>query len=429
MALADMTVRLLSTFFSDQGREVRLAVLDELVAHQPLVALEALKLVLELEKDGPLAPALGQVRATLGRSLGFKAAGLVADRAALAFRVPDSRYRFLKLLRAENGHRVYLAIHLGLRLPVEVCVLDRNAGTPDSAWTFLEAGRRRALATPPPVTRVIDGGTFAGWAYLASEPERPGAAGEIAPARPGLNARVLVIDDDLTVLLIASKILAGAGFQFQQAALPGEGLKLLGAGAFDVILTDLNFPGDLCGADVVTALKQVAATTPIVAMSSSEELDTWTEVLRQGVAGIVSKPLDATEMVAMIGRAASGLRPGILLVDESHLTRLVFRRFFENRGFVVTEAYGLASAKEQLRTSPPDVVVTEFQLPDGHGLEVAQHVLQSRREIKIVIHAADPTPGDVIRALRLRVGDVVTKTGSPRYLLNTIERMLATPGR
>jgi len=196
-----------------------------------------------------------------------------------------------------------------------------------------------------------------------------------------------------------------------------------------VILTDLNFPGDLCGADVVTALKQVAATTPIVAMSSSEELDTWTEVLRQGVAGIVSKPLDATEMVAMIGRAASGLRPGILLVDESHLTRLVFRRFFENRGFVVTEAYGLASAKEQLRTSPPDVVVTEFQLPDGHGLEVAQHVLQSRREIKIVIHAADPTPGDVIRALRLRVGDVVTKTGSPRYLLNTIERMLATPGR
>src|SRR5204863_505009 len=137
-------------------------------------------------------------------------------------------------------------------------------------------------------------------------------------------------DDEATTLSVGKLMCTPFGYTVDTAFSPEDALKMIERQAYDAVVTDLNFPGVLSGTDLVTALAASRSDLAVVAMSSSQDTDTWEEVLRCGVAGIVAKPLDSTELMAVLDRAVTRRKPELLLVDDSHLARRVFKRFFEN---------------------------------------------------------------------------------------------------
>src|SRR5258706_1660911 len=60
----------------------------------------------------------------------------------------------------------------------------------------------------------------------------------------------------------------------------------------------------------------------------------------------------------------------ILLVEDHADTAEVFARLLELRGFRVTVARTAASALDQARRLPFEVLVCDIQLPDGDGCEL-----------------------------------------------------------
>jgi PAS domain S-box-containing protein len=60
----------------------------------------------------------------------------------------------------------------------------------------------------------------------------------------------------------------------------------------------------------------------------------------------------------------------VLLVEDNPITRRMLRATFESGGYTVAEAGDGASALEAARRQPPDLVVTDFVLPDRDGLEL-----------------------------------------------------------
>jgi DNA-binding response OmpR family regulator len=246
----------------------------------------------------------------------------------------------------------------------------------------------------------------------------PGA-GRVAAAD---RKKVLVVDDEPLLLELAALLLEPAGYCVLTAMSLREALGRLAAESVDAVLTDLNFPDGHQGVELVKRLHSIPGAPPVVAMSGSPDASLWEEVLREGVAGVVAKPLDMVEVLAVIDRAITRRKPKILFVDDSPLARRIFKRYFENRGFETRVVPGVANAMGEIDADPPDIVVADLNLVDGSGLDVLTYIHENRLAMKVIMVSDSPNVEAVIRAHRMSVYDFVNKSEDPRYLLRSVER-------
>ncbi|MCB1884447.1 MAG: response regulator [Geminicoccaceae bacterium] len=91
-----------------------------------------------------------------------------------------------------------------------------------------------------------------------------------APPAPGEKAaRVLLIEDDEIDAGLVRRRLAGEAVEIVHARFAGDGIRRLGAGAFDVVILDLNLPDSWASETLKTAL-DAAGNVPIIAVSGNE---------------------------------------------------------------------------------------------------------------------------------------------------------------
>ncbi|HEX7879777.1 MAG TPA: sigma-54 dependent transcriptional regulator [Candidatus Eisenbacteria bacterium] len=75
----------------------------------------------------------------------------------------------------------------------------------------------------------------------------------------------------------------------------------------------------------------------------------------------------------------------ILLVDDDPAARAAVREYLEIHGFAVTEAATAEGTVEAFRSRPPDVVILDYRLPDGHALEILPKLKGIDAEVPILI--------------------------------------------
>ena len=81
--------------------------------------------------------------------------------------------------------------------------------------------------------------------------------------------RILVIDDEKTILSAIKIALSRAGFEVEIASDGQEGIQKFSSGRFDLVITDLRMPG-LDGHDVVDHIHNSDySSTPIICISAT----------------------------------------------------------------------------------------------------------------------------------------------------------------
>jgi CheY-like chemotaxis protein len=130
---------------------------------------------------------------------------------------------------------------------------------------------------------------------------------EAAVALPG-SPHLLVVDDDEAVRTALSEVLAGAGYAVALAASGLEGIaKVRERGhPFDLVMTDLGMP-DVPGWEVVEAVKQLDATTPVVIISGFDRQRAARRARELRVELVISKPFELEEVVSSV-RSLLGAR-------------------------------------------------------------------------------------------------------------------------
>ncbi|MFV2007974.1 MAG: sigma-54-dependent transcriptional regulator [Longimicrobiales bacterium] len=115
------------------------------------------------------------------------------------------------------------------------------------------------------------------------------------------SVRVLVADDQPDVLEALRILLKAAGIETESVSSPAGILESLEKSDFDAVLMDLNYTRDTTsgqeGLDLLTQLRVLDATVPVVVMTAWGSVDGAVEAIRRGAKDYVEKPWDNARLL------------------------------------------------------------------------------------------------------------------------------------
>ncbi len=114
--------------------------------------------------------------------------------------------------------------------------------------------------------------------------------------------RVLVVDDEPALRDMFRESLADRGFAVSTAADGQEGLAILRAQAFDVVLLDLKMPR-LDGLGLLRKVKEEEMEAEVIILTANAELDTAIEAMKLGAFDYLTKPCRLHEMEVVLRKA------------------------------------------------------------------------------------------------------------------------------
>lgn len=183
----------------------------------------------------------------------------------------------------------------------------------DPFYTTKFTGRGLGLPVVVGIVRAWEGGL-----QVESQPGQGTTFGLYLPARAHLTVElpptppvavgerigageVLVIDDEESVREAVTDLLGLQGIPTLSAAGGEEGLRMLQErqGAIRVVLLDLSMPG-LSGEETLLRLREIRPNLPIIPMSGYSETQVRARIKDGQIAGFLSKPFQADELIALV---------------------------------------------------------------------------------------------------------------------------------
>src|SRR5882672_9488140 len=113
--------------------------------------------------------------------------------------------------------------------------------------------------------------------------------------------RVLVVDDNTSLLRFLVSAFTANGCSVAQASAAEQAIELLSGEAFDLVVSDIKMPG-LSGLDLLRAVKGKQPGTPVVLITGAPSLNSAVFGLRHGAYDYLPKPFSIKEIQDLLQR-------------------------------------------------------------------------------------------------------------------------------
>jgi two-component system response regulator GlrR len=139
--------------------------------------------------------------------------------------------------------------------------------------------------------------------------------------------KILVVDDDETILKLLRMRLEAKGYEVFTASQPQEAVKIVEAEAINLALVDLKLNGE-SGIDLMKNLHQINPILPIIILTAFGTVKTAVEAMSKGAFSYLTKPFDDDELLLQIRNCLDRNR---LSVEVKKLRSIVKERYgFDN---------------------------------------------------------------------------------------------------
>jgi DNA-binding NtrC family response regulator len=208
-------------------------------------------------------------------------------------------------------------------------------------------------------------------------------------------AKILVVDDEKSILLLLKEALTQWGYQVTTAASAVEGLELLKNGLFDAIISDIRMP-DMSGLDLLREIRKQDETIEVVMMTGYPTIASAVQALKEGAYDYLSKPLILDELRHLMAR----MMERRFLRGEVHTLRA---RLGEE--LTVSELVGSSQPMAKVKDIIGKVAVTDSPVliegESGTGKELvaaAIHRLSSRAKRPFIPVNCSAIPQDLLES-------------------------------
>ena len=208
-------------------------------------------------------------------------------------------------------------------------------------------------------------------------------------------AKVLVVDDEHSILMLLQEALTKWGYQVAGASTGAEALEAVRGGLFDAAIMDVRMP-DMSGIDLLRAVKAHDDSIEVVIMTGYPTISSAVEALKDGAYDYLSKPLILDELRHLMSR----LMERRFLRGEVHSLRA---RLGEE--LTVNELIGNSSPMAQVKDIIGKVAVTDSPVliegESGTGKELvaaAIHRLSDRAKMPFIPVNCSAIPADLLES-------------------------------
>ena len=117
----------------------------------------------------------------------------------------------------------------------------------------------------------------------------------------------------------------------------------------------------------------------------------------------------------------------VLVVDDSPIDRqLVGGLLQQDTDWTVTYAGDGVSALASVRSNPPDIVVTDLQMPEMTGLELVTAVRKGFSQVPVILMTGKGSEEIAVEALHAGAASYVPKRALSTMLVDTVRRVLSS---
>ncbi|MFO0890803.1 MAG: sigma-54 dependent transcriptional regulator [Isosphaeraceae bacterium] len=183
--------------------------------------------------------------------------------------------------------------------------------------------------------------------------------------------RVLVVDDDEPHAEAVAESLERVGYECVVATSGREGLRLIEAQNFDIIITDLIMEG-VGGLEVLSKAKSELPDAEVVILTGHGTIKTAVTAMQAGAMHYLTKPLDIGELRAVVEKASQTLR---LARSNIELQKQLNERFgFEG---VIGNSPAMHAVVARLRQIAPTSASVLITGESGTGKELVAKALHN----------------------------------------------------
>jgi PAS domain S-box-containing protein len=237
---------------------------------------------------------------------------------------------------------------------------------------------------------------------------------------------ILLIEDDQSFVNLVRRTLERSGVRVVHTPRGADAVRIATKLSPRLVLLDIGLEDQVDGWQVLHRLRAQAETRrlPVVVISARDERGMAATL---GATDYLIKPIDRSELMAVIERFGSGATPDVLVVDDDPNVRDLMSRLIGSDGYRIRIAHDGRDALDQIRQHKPGLIVLDLMMPNLDGFEVLDAVrsTEATRDVPvIVVTALDLTP-EQFTWLRTRTSSILQKSAlRSDQLLDEISRQL-----
>lgn len=226
-------------------------------------------------------------------------------------------------------------------------------------------------------------------------------------------ARILIVDDLLSVREVLRAGLETAGHEIQTASSAAEARKLFVFGRFDLVICDIQMPGE-SGVELLEWMKSQDTDVAVVMVTGVDDATTAVSAMLKGASDYLTKPFTLPEVRARAEQALE--KRGLKLENRAYQDRLE-RLVDERTKEVVLARDRISRLNDDLRTAYDATLSALMMALDfrdnetqGHSIRVVEYTERLANQMGLT----EPTLTDIRRGAMLHD---VGKIGIPDAIL------------
>jgi DNA-binding NtrC family response regulator len=234
--------------------------------------------------------------------------------------------------------------------------------------------------------------------------------------------RILIVDDEGSLLLTLVANLELEGFDVVGAADAGAALRLVREEHFDLVLTDIRMPG-MSGLELFRSIRSIRPGMPVILMTAFAAENLIQQAVQEGVFAVLPKPFEIEHVIFALTRALS--RPMVLLVDDANDARPLADAL---------HAIGVPSritsshhaSVQAVREGPADVVLIDVEAI-ANGPALVENILELDASIAVIATSSSAAPELFRKVAELGAFACLLKPLAPERLVQLVARARARP--